>query len=995
MIEIKDYKAETLLQLLDGDDSGTGTSAIPLNEGSVHHCELMTSDYLLLKFNLATPILFSRGCYVVSDGEKFILRSNYQPSHDTNSGAYVYDMQLDAWYYDLERLKMRLNPAYGAQETSFSLTVYPEDHFKTWLQALRYANLNIYSGTPPMTYAEYMAQTGATEAGYRQMLAEAGCIEISCNIQYKTATEITNRVENRAYLVEYSDISLLDAINQMCGEDAFNCEWWFEGAVLSFGRCEHHKTSPVDLELGTSLQSISQSKSSSDYATRIIGFGATTNVPSRYRKSLSFVVTDVKEQTIDETTEFTVSTNIEADVPAVTSSQQSVMGTSLTQDIGTVTLKAGTVELRLAYTINISSLVGGSVELLLDDGTGTIIIGSESTTSNVVTLDKTVSFTVSTQTTYTVKVNVSVSGNTVKTGDTYVYHPSVILGTAGGNGRYTYSETTGKYLIRDANRKMYPKYFSESARIYKPAMEYTNWGWTGFSTTSSSFLVGALTDKHKTNGGRRFRAAVSSLNIYSKYSGFFKVYLRACGINGDILDETLMASGNIKDHGGYTLNLQGDAYISASDKAEWVTVEIDVTFNAEANTTNYSCAVHYAITLSAEDYEVQTTITADGASVDAYVNPAFKNINGEDATWLLVDSSMPVGTAFTLSSVMRGSVPLSYFTDDYPKDTTIVNATKRLMLPASTCPKNYIDSDTIKDSDGNTIESKVVEKIVELDSVYPSKTITVAKVGTFTSTETDPDDETGISTIAYIHYRLYVLKSTFTFSLDYRQNGQPLQVVFQTGKLAGMTFDVDFEGNCTGDMDDYQAYVIVMNKDYGITLPNTTLYPAELDQFVLIGYDTSYLSDDGNSLLAEAEYRLEKELRARLEILDKENITYDVILTSDFAYGISDGGILNPEYAQKYSLGRSVKLIDAGLGAISSSVQVISGYLYDGAGNPLYDAEGGHLSINYSRTKRDCVQSRIIGYETKLDIPYDSPKYIVGESQAYSRLATMEKQITK
>ncbi len=994
MIEIKDYKDVTLLQLLDGDDSGAGTSATPLNEGSVHHCELMTSDYLQLKFNLATPILFSRGCYAVSEGEKFILRSNYHPSYDTNTGAYVYDMQLDAWYYDLERLKMRLNPICGARETSFSLTVYPEDHFKTWLQALRYANLNIYSGTPSMTYAAYMAQTGATEDGYKQALADAGCIEISCNIQYKTSTEITNRVENRAYLVEYSDISLLEAINQMCSENAFNCEWWFEGAVLNFGRCEYHKDSPIDLELGTSLQSISQYQSSSDYATRVIGFGATTNVPSRYRKSLSFTVTEVKEQTIETATEFTVSTNIEADVPAVTSSKQGVVGTSLTQDIGTVTLKAGTVKFRLAYTVNISSLVGGSVQLLLNDGTNDIDIGSASTTSNVVALDKTVTFTVAEQTTYTVKVNVSVSGNTVKTGDTYVYQPSITLGAAGGNGSYSYSTTTGKYLVRDATRKMYPKYFYESARIYKDAKKYTNPGWTGYSSATATSFVMALANKFKTNGGRRFRAA-ATLSVYSKCGSSYNVYFRVYDINGDVIGETLMASGTINDQGGHTLILQGDAYVSASEDAEYIVAELEGTFKTiNASITN-SCVVHQTITMSSEDYEVKTSITAGGASVDAYVNDAFQNVNGDDAAWLLVDSSIPVGTAFTLSNVMRGSVPLSYFTDDYPKDTTIVDTKRRLLLPVSTCPKNYIDAETIKDSDGNTIESKVVEKIVELDSVYPSKTIEVAKVGTYTSTETDPDDETGISTITYTHYRVYVLKSAFTFSNDYRQSGEPLQAVFQTGKLAGMTFDVDFEGNCTGDMADYQAYVIALNQDYGVTLPNTTLYPAETDQFVLIGYDTSYLSDEGNTLLAEAENRLEKELRARLEILAKENITYNVILASDFAYGVSDGGVLNSEYAQKYSLGRCVNLIDAGLGTISSYVQVIGGYLYDAAGNPLYDAEGRPLSINYSRDRIDYVLSRIIGYETKLDVPYDSPMYIVGESQAYSRLATMEKQITK
>lgn len=39
--------------------------------------------------------------------------------------------------------------------------------------------------------------------------------------------------------------------------------------------------------------------------------------------------------------------------------------------------------------------------------------------------------------------------------------------------------------------------------------------------------------------------------------------------------------------------------------------------------------------------------------------------------------------------------------------------------------------------------------------------------------------------------------------------------------------------------------------------------------------------------------------------------------------------------------------------------------------------------------------SRIIGYELKLDKPYDTPTYIVGETAAYSRLKQLEKQISK
>lgn len=37
--------------------------------------------------------------------------------------------------------------------------------------------------------------------------------------------------------------------------------------------------------------------------------------------------------------------------------------------------------------------------------------------------------------------------------------------------------------------------------------------------------------------------------------------------------------------------------------------------------------------------------------------------------------------------------------------------------------------------------------------------------------------------------------------------------------------------------------------------------------------------------------------------------------------------------------------------------------------------------------------SRVIGFEIKLDLPYDSPQYTIGESTAYSRISDIEGKV--
>jgi len=56
---------------------------------------------------------------------------------------------------------------------------------------------------------------------------------------------------------------------------------------------------------------------------------------------------------------------------------------------------------------------------------------------------------------------------------------------------------------------------------------------------------------------------------------------------------------------------------------------------------------------------------------------------------------------------------------------------------------------------------------------------------------------------------------------------------------------------------------------------------------------------------------------------------------------------------------------------------------------------GAKVTISDTALPSGSKTSRIIGYEYKLDIPYDTPTYVVGETEAYSRLKQIEKKLTK
>ena len=137
------------------------------------------------------------------------------------------------------------------------------------------------------------------------------------------------------------------------------------------------------------------------------------------------------------------------------------------------------------------------------------------------------------------------------------------------------------------------------------------------------------------------------------------------------------------------------------------------------------------------------------------------------------------------------------------------------------------------------------------------------------------------------------------------------------------------------------------NEDYGRPLPDGALIPENGDTYILSGWNSMKITEMG--LVAEAQLELKDKADKYVAKSKIDPSTYNCKMMSDVAY--SEDGIHN-----LYSIGQKVNLI-----------------------NKAYFENGR--------------QSRIIGFEFNLDLPYDSPIYTVGETAAYSRIGELEEKV--
>lgn len=221
--------------------SGAILLTTSVNEGCKRKFTLMKEDHIILKFSLENPIYFKLGSYVECDFGLFEVCDLQKPAFNTDNAGYDYELQLDAHYWKWKNKIFKYTPETAGQEASWNLT----------------APLDVQAG---------IVLRNLKALGYK----------------YKGQDfvfSIDSTVENKALLMTYDNINILDACFEMAKK--WDCECWVTENIIHFGRCESGDA--VNFEIGVNVVEMSRSDSQSTYATRIYAFGSTRNIPSNYR----------------------------------------------------------------------------------------------------------------------------------------------------------------------------------------------------------------------------------------------------------------------------------------------------------------------------------------------------------------------------------------------------------------------------------------------------------------------------------------------------------------------------------------------------------------------------------------------------------------------------------------------------------------------------------------------------------------------------------------
>lgn len=300
----------------------------------------------------------------------------------------------------------------------------------------------------------------------------------------------------------------------------------------------------------------------------------------------------------------------------------------------------------------------------------------------------------------------------------------------------------------------------------------------------------------------------------------------------------------------------------------------------------------------------------------------------------------------------------NYRKNDRGESVALGVVTDRLMLPKGT---DYIDlykydtegnrvyiTDAAYNADTNTEmpSEEVVENTIVFDDVYPKQDATITDVFVYRKAPIKDSEGNVVKKIPIFWCKV----DGFIFDRKYLLEGKTIQMMFQSGLLSGMTFDVTFnpandavkhpDGSVNKDA---QRWELVYNTDYGRELPDETLKPSVGDKIVFINFDAKLVTE--GDMVADAEKKLYTTAVDYIKKQATDNQTYDCTIMCDVA---RDGFTLD--------VGQRVRLVNAA----------------------------------FFRTPR---KSRVIGWEIPLDIPYDNPVYTIGEAVSYSTIGTLSKSV--
>ena len=289
------------------------------------------------------------------------------------------------------------------------------------------------------------------------------------------------------------------------------------------------------------------------------------------------------------------------------------------------------------------------------------------------------------------------------------------------------------------------------------------------------------------------------------------------------------------------------------------------------------------------------------------------------------------------------NIPDGYFTGQTSEATVDGIATDYLMLPdQEEDTEGFVAKDGyLENTNVVTNDKQAIEGIVRFEDEYPKVECTVSKLKTYNNSTTNDDGSVTTQTF-------WQITSEDAFATKFASSwilpNVNLSVKFTSGSLLGMEFEITYRV-----IDNKNYFEVVPNDTYGRTLPDKDMCPKVGDTFFLYNWDATKITETDLIQTAQASLLDRAKTYYRKSMIDNSNFT--CVLDGEKFY--NDGAY------NYHPLGEQVKLI-----------------------NPMFsdvDADGKHYR-----------NSRIIGMEINLDIPYDSPTYTVGEKASASRLGQLE-----
>lgn len=937
---------------LTGTDEAVQT--VPITEDSKRVFALMSEDYVELHFTLAEAMHFEVGDYINDElFGQFVITTKQMPSYDTATGGYTYSLKFERPYRKWKNWKNRLIATVTdndtqtvkrvRKETNWSLTANLKTHAEEIL-----SNLQVIGDTTDGTHSYELDLTGGGEATVptystkafaagEDTLSWAGII-LGANTEdgsktVTTAPEKAGEVKN----ISYDGTSILDALTAIA--DAYECEWWvtYESdgmgglrGIIHFGKCEDNTTDETTLTLGDNVESMTIQDDNSTFCNRLYAYGATTNVPSSYRKTLAFKVAAVRGT--GSGTEFLPVQKI------------------------TLPMLAGGAEYAAGFRSHYAYIYAPTPGLTPSSRWFNGFVE------------------------YSVKCKDATAANR--------------------GGQIT---STGTSIREDANRidTLGGTFTFEGAFTFRQSLPV--FGTITEETTgniSVPVTVEVFIEDSSGKSVATLYTAQETLTVPAM-SGYTHI------VDVDFAKECTLPSGtfHIVLRVVYTSPVLGD------DESGYYTARPETTYNtitAEGSDTESCIRIDDGTTTR---NVLLTTMDGGGYNAEFYQLAATES-EGDWAGRVAFRFNnegyqhLHVGDTFTLpyyngsTGVLINKIPLSWFASDYDNPTAICQiGDNRLMLPEDT--GGYLQPDT------DLTRDQIVEMAVTFDEIYPRCVLQVTDI-TEVEKKQEEEYEDGSKTYwDWTQYRLLAKNlngDAFRFKKAFVKDGETLKIKFLTEsemaeaydalgvaadkrtypdggyRLAGMTFEVNFKNLS-------QLYTIVRNEDYGALFPNDTLRPTVGDPLILVGWDVRAMggvSIGGLGLLDEAEQRLQKAAEEYLEAIKEDQFTFTCQMMSEApsdeaahtVFITKDGEMLHTKDGERFlvkSKSRWYSLLNEGSRAC---------------------VRHGALTMEDGHGIRE-KHSRVIGYELKLDMPYDTPKYTIGDTEAYSRIKRMEKELTK